>query len=314
MWIATRAKVTGYSHERDMLPCQDFVEHQSLPDCLLCIVADGASDAGLGEVGASIAVDGIKRYFTENVYNAIRLKDESQLVSEIKKALDLYIFEKMRTLKFESQPVDYAATVAFVVIYENFDTFLYGITGDCMIATIDLDGKAHSVIDMTAQNNYGRPDFISDTPLIMKVGFGELSKFKGFILTTDGCAKGGLFSYNNEFDSTAISAIFDNLPSTQHPQMWLEKFLSVNFAPNTPDDLSICVVYFAPESITKEASYTQHANSSPHSQSSPGIRVTYATKSKHQKSFSQFLYSKLCKPPGKREKSRTQVKRKNESR
>ena len=115
--------------------------------------------------------------------------------------------------------------------------------GDCAVATITNHGEIYTI--STSDNNQ-RPHFISDDSFSMQFGHGKLSNHCGFILTTDGCAKGGLISLKNHFDVEVVAAIFENLPFTQNPEMWLASFINKNIARFTPDDLSMYIIY--PES------------------------------------------------------------------
>lgn len=254
MWAVTRARVTGRSHEQNMLPCQDFAEHWALSECLLCVVSDGASDACLGEVGASIAAESLKRYFSEISFKELQSKDYVQINQEIKRIFDAYITEKSRAVKFATQSIDYAATAAFIAIYEEYDYFLFGVIGDCTILAFDTEEKCNMVCDIKLQKSFYRPDFISDESLQMEIGSASLSGIKGFILSTDGCAKAGLVSFDGEPVPEAVTSIFNYLPNVQNPQIWLEDFISRNFSKFTLDDLSMCVAYQMSGDYLKEDS------------------------------------------------------------
>lgn len=243
MWLATRARITGHSHVRKGLPCQDFAESQVLGDCMVSIVADGASSAPLGEIGASIAVEAIKKYFGKVPPTSLFHMSEQVICSEIKQCFDFYLERKIRELTFPTYPLDYAATVAFIAIYEKYDTFCYGVIGDCAVATITNYGEIYTI---SSFSNNQRPHFISDNSFSIQFGHGKLSDYGGFILTTDGCAKGGLISLNNHFDAEVVTAIFENLPLTQNPETWLASFINKNIAQFTPDDLSMYIIYPEP--------------------------------------------------------------------
>ena len=145
MWLATRARITGHSHVRNGLPCQDFAESQVVGDCMVSIVADGASSAPLGEIGASIAVEAIKKYFGKVPPRSLILKSGQVICTEIKKYFDFYLERKIRELTFPTHPLDYAATVAFIAIFEKYDVFCYGVIGDCAVATITNHGEIYTI-------------------------------------------------------------------------------------------------------------------------------------------------------------------------
>lgn len=60
MWKLIRASVTGTAHASSALPCQDHcladtLSPTSAPDCLVCLVSDGAGSAKQGRRGAELA-------------------------------------------------------------------------------------------------------------------------------------------------------------------------------------------------------------------------------------------------------------------
>lgn len=243
MWLATRARITGQSHVRNELPCQDFAESQVVGDCMVSIVADGASSAPLSEIGASIAVETVKKYFGNISPKSLLAKSEQVICTEIKQYFDSCLERKIRELTFPTHPLDYATTVAFIAIFEKNDFFCFGVIGDCAVATITNHGEIYTI---SSSNNSQRPHFISDDSFSIQFGHGKLSNHCGFILTTDGCAKGGLISLKNHFDAEVVTSIFENLPFTQNPEMWLASFISKNIAQFTPDDLSMYIIYPEP--------------------------------------------------------------------
>ena len=243
MWQATRARITGHSHEQNMLPCQDFAESQSTEECMVCVVADGASSAPLGEIGASIAVESIKRYFRDTSLCKLDSMTYRELSDDIKHYFNLYLSKKISEAKLSTRLSDYAATIAFIVIYEQFDYYLCGVIGDCVIIYFKTNGQATTIFDESTLHNTQRPSFITDSSALIHFGEGKLSNYLGFLITTDGCANGGLISFERQCNIDVINSIFKFLPVTQNPEMWLEKFIRKNIARFTGDDLSMYVIY-----------------------------------------------------------------------
>ena len=56
-WHVSRASVTGTSHIRAGLPCQDSSNHHVAGDVLIAAVADGAGSAAKSDVGSSLAAE-----------------------------------------------------------------------------------------------------------------------------------------------------------------------------------------------------------------------------------------------------------------
>lgn len=245
MWSVVRARVTGVGHRCDMLPCQDCAEYQILDGCVVCVVADGASGASLGEIGASIAVECIKQYFKDTTYYQLYNKEPYQLSQEIKQSYNYYLKKKAAQINFPTTPSDYSATVAFLALYEKYNYFVYGVVGDCVIGLFS-NGEIGAVSGQEVTNNLYPPHFMCDNDIAIQLQTGMLSDYSGFILTTDGCVNGGLLSHGKQIDVEIANAIFDTLPKVQNPEAWLTQFIQKNFSVFTDDDLSMCIVY--PES------------------------------------------------------------------
>lgn len=243
MWSAVRARITGESHVRKALPCQDFAENQITSNCMVCVVADGASTAPLGEVGASIAVESIMYYFRNTSMEAIRAKDLEKVSQEIQKNYFQFLDSKKSVLCFPTQPSDYAATVGFIAVWESQNYFLCGVVGDCIIGLFGVDGKTEELFGVQSINDNQRTPFITEADVSFQFIQDELSKYRGFILSTDGCAKGGVISLDNHFDMCVEQAIFNALPYTQNPEVWLTRFIEKNISVHTSDDLSMYVIY-----------------------------------------------------------------------
>lgn len=57
VWKVSRASVTGTSHRRTGLPCQDSSGHSVVGEALIAAVADGAGSASMSDVGSSLAAE-----------------------------------------------------------------------------------------------------------------------------------------------------------------------------------------------------------------------------------------------------------------
>ena len=56
-WRVSRASVTGTSHIKAGLPCQDSSNHHVAGELLIAAVADGAGSASMSDVGSALAVE-----------------------------------------------------------------------------------------------------------------------------------------------------------------------------------------------------------------------------------------------------------------
>ena len=243
MWAATRTRITGYSHVQESLPCQDYAESQVISGCMLCAVADGASTAPLGEVGASIAVESVKNYFKNTSVAEIESKALEQVSKEIKQDFFRFLNRKMEILPYPTRHIDYATTIAFITLWEEQDYFLCGVIGDCMIGLFPTEGRPAVLSGMDATDRSPHTSFITDPNIPFLIFEGNLSKYRGFVLSTDGCAKGGILSFDGHFDMEVAQILFDYLPKTQNPEIWLSQFIEQNISIFTSDDLSMCVIY-----------------------------------------------------------------------
>jgi len=244
MWFATRARIPGNSHLKNKLACQDFAERYVGDDFLLCVVADGASIAPFGEIGASIACESIKHFFECTKMNEVyRLFGSYQLANEIKKCFDFFLNQKRTQIPYNTSKNDFSSTLAFVVVYNDQNFFISGSIGDCCVNA--FSGQKWETINRLKNfGNTTRTFFITDNDADMqfKINVGKLSDVHGFILTTDGCANGGLV-FHNSIDSEIAYHIFNGIKKQLHTEMWLETYILQTFRKTTNDDLSIIVLY-----------------------------------------------------------------------
>ena len=56
-WMVSRASVTGTSHRRTGLPCQDSSSYSIADEVLIAAVADGAGSAAMSDVGSALAAE-----------------------------------------------------------------------------------------------------------------------------------------------------------------------------------------------------------------------------------------------------------------
>lgn len=56
-WVVSGASVTGTSHHRSGLPCQDSLDYRVSGEVLIAAVADGAGSATMSDVGSALAAE-----------------------------------------------------------------------------------------------------------------------------------------------------------------------------------------------------------------------------------------------------------------
>jgi hypothetical protein len=141
-WSIAAASVTGSSHVRVSLPCQDSaiakVFHDAAGDeILVIVVADGAGSASRAEIGSSIACSTISEaaevYFAAGgQLDGIDIGIATSWVQMVRKAVSIRAEEDIGTLR------DYACTLLVAVVGQDSSAILQ--IGDGAIVVSDGAG------------------------------------------------------------------------------------------------------------------------------------------------------------------------------
>src|SRR5436190_11701810 len=79
-WRAVGTCVTGTSHVKFNLPCQDYCAYHRIivgsTQALLIVIADGAGSARLSEIGARASVDHLLRAIPAKLSNILQLNED----------------------------------------------------------------------------------------------------------------------------------------------------------------------------------------------------------------------------------------------
>ncbi len=143
-WKVISASVTGTSHHKVGLPCQDALSYQ-LPDParLIVAVADGAGSAPRSQKGARIAAQEAAEYlggFLREWVPGDRAAWEEQIRETYRRARDAV----RAAADQESAPVrDYATTLTIAVADQNW--LVTGQIGDCIVVAETEAGELITV-------------------------------------------------------------------------------------------------------------------------------------------------------------------------
>ena len=85
-WKALGASVTGTSHQKNKLPCQDTLEWRTAPrNILIVVVADGAGSAKFAEIGSALAAKSAIESLLEKFQSVV---SEGDAISALKVTID----------------------------------------------------------------------------------------------------------------------------------------------------------------------------------------------------------------------------------
>lgn len=144
-WRIIAASVCGSSHERDQQPGQDsFCWNILTENILVAAVADGASSAELGGIGATIAVQAVTKILTAfKVVNSLAstLDNANELMTEVFQHARLKVEQEAVHLKVDLRQL---ATTLIVVIATQQEVIASQI-GDGGAVARDTDGTLFSL-------------------------------------------------------------------------------------------------------------------------------------------------------------------------
>ncbi len=119
-WRVVAASVTGVSHEKANLPCQDAHAFRQLSNSvLICAVADGAGSAALSEIGSRIAVQVSVETLERRIQSAsaaganIESADLQAALRAVQQALETEAETRREPLR------EFATTLLLVVVYSD---------------------------------------------------------------------------------------------------------------------------------------------------------------------------------------------------
>jgi hypothetical protein len=235
--------VTGASHIRKGLPCQDKVAARRRRGVLAVALADGAGSRTHAEVGAQVAANAACAELVDNFAALIRSEHDviaHSVIGRVKSALE------HRANQDGVAVGELASTLAFVAVRRR--RFLAGRVGDSVVAALGSRGGA-LVIDPERGEFANQTYFANGQKAVAhtEIRTGKLADAHSFMLMSDGAAEllvheptGTLAEpavmigqWLLEYEPSAISAKLDDL-------------LTRKFVPATVDDCAIALGTYIP--------------------------------------------------------------------
>lgn len=172
--------VTGLSHCKKMIPCQDRILSKSSNGTTVIALADGAGSYKNPEIGAETVngyvCDYIVRHFSE-LYN----KSNQEIAKELLLGMREKLIDKAKTLELNVK--DLSSTILFVGVNNN--RYLAGHIGDGMIGYFS-DNKALPLSHPDNDNEYTIFPMNKGALKRFRIYKNDLKNINGFILMSDG--------------------------------------------------------------------------------------------------------------------------------
>jgi len=268
--------VTGKSHLKRNIPCQDRTFSNSLNGTTVITLADGAGSCSKSEIGAEIVTQYVADFLCTNFDNIFQ-KEETIISKTILEGISKSLSQKAKTLNLTV--LDLSSTLLFVGVKDN--RYLAGHIGDGLIGCFDgKDIKTlsypengefsnqtyfatkdnainHFRIYKADKNNYlayypiGSQKSIKKNMLITS-DIKKLNNINGFILMSDG-SYDCLYDKNENRLTDANMTIFSWLQDGNNTIDEVEKALKDNieskFLKKTHDDCSINLLALTEDKI-----------------------------------------------------------------
>jgi hypothetical protein len=242
MWRFAAARVTGTSHLKAGLPCQDRLTCTVLGNrTLVAAVADGAGSAPLAERGAAIAVEKVVQYLSRGL-DAGQSDYDVMLREAAAGAREAVLTEAQ---KCGSEPRDLASTLLAVIIGPSGGGALQ--IGDGVIV-VDDGGDGWCWVFWPQRGEYANTThFLTDEDAVERL---QVEPFSGKVtdvaLMTDGLEPLALHyasrSVHEPFFHGMFQPLFDadGAKEINHLSASLERFLSSErVGSRTDDDVSL---------------------------------------------------------------------------
>jgi len=234
-------RVIGRGHERDGLPCQDFVVARHEGNVVSVALADGAGSKSHSEFGAKAAVTSVMRLITHDFSSLYDLAqaDAKRVADHILEA----VLKKIETVaQHHKVAIDQlASTLLFVALHNG--KYLAGHIGDGVIVRKNQEGAF--LFSEPDNGEYSNSTyFITDqhASLHFRIYSGQMqtSGSDGFMVMSDGAAE-SLFNRQTKLVSKAASQLMDWSVNTSRKQMdqVIRTNLMQSIRTKTTDDCSI---------------------------------------------------------------------------
>jgi len=239
-WKLATGSAIGLSHEKNLIPCQDFAEAIDNGNIKSIALADGAGSKKHSDIGARAIVKEVNTMNASNFEKLINLS-ETELVEEYKNFITLKINETAK--KYSIDINDLSSTLLFTAT--NGEKFIIGHLGDGAIASIN---SMHNINLQSAPQNaeyVNQTYFTTNTNLEkhLRIKVDSIKNIIGFILMSDGSADSLFSKQNNKFSSVLID-ICDWL--NYYPEKVVSEAITNNLMETlrfkTSDDCSLAIM------------------------------------------------------------------------
>ncbi len=246
---ASCGQITGRSHLKSDMPCQDYAAARTERDIACIALADGAGSRAYSADGARVVVRAVSRALVDGFEEIWALSEvkpsqaSERLLAHCKVALE------SQAIKMQCEVPDLASTLLFVV--HSKGRYLAGHVGDGCIVQQRSNGEI-VVLSHPDNGEYANTTFFmtdSTAHSRFRLYRGESGADSGFVIMSDGTAES---LYRRIDKSPATSAVRKIIGwcSTAAPKAMREVLagnLEKSFAVKSADDCSIGVLALTPD-------------------------------------------------------------------
>lgn len=248
--------ITGQSHLKKDLPCQDRTKYLLKNGTHVLSLSDGAGSKKYSQIGADIVTDAACNYFSINFNKAYSVlnstsQDEDK-INQLKSDFLNYINEQINDYLFQNKSIssnDLLCTLEFVAIHSN--KYIAGHCGDGVIGKL-IDNKENELLEVLSKPQNGGATnltyFINENNSInhLRLYSGSMNNVEGFILMSDGPEE-VLYNENlglNENTNIFFNIVKDISATSLEKKQAINKILETKLANISYDDLSINVIIY----------------------------------------------------------------------
>lgn len=236
IWKVIKSELTGTSHKKNNIPCQDVVDYLVSENNCIIVLADGAGSSKHSEVGATLSCKSIIKLLGndfDEIYNMEAYFAKSKLIHGIRTRLGI------KASKYEQTKDEFASTLLFVSIQD--DSFIVGHIGDGVVGGVCIDGTV-KIISEPENGEFANTTFFTTSDNYQshfRLHKGKSTQYKAFFLMSDGAADCLYDKKEKKFAPAilAFSSWMKNYEEKEINKALYENMLSM-FPQHTSDDCS----------------------------------------------------------------------------
>jgi serine/threonine protein phosphatase PrpC len=231
-WSIVSGTVTGRSHEKKGLPCQDKVYKLYANEVAVIVLADGAGSSPYSDQGAAVVSEAIAWMLSDCFDELIAA---GQIIQTALQAIE-------ELPGFDKPIGNYASTLLFAAV--KGDTYFAGHLGDGVIG-LEQAGEAQ-ILSFPDNGEFVNTTYFTttkDAQNRLRLYYGESTAISGFILMSDGAAE-SLYNRKEQQLAVAVSRLWDWM--REHSAEVVEKALQSNMETlireQTTDDCAVALM------------------------------------------------------------------------